>query len=150
MAGTYSQLLYHVVFSTRRRTPWITADIAERLYTYIGGIIRGEGGVLRAIGGVEDHVHLLISCGPAIALSDVVRKVKTASTRWVQTTLLHRPSFRWQEGFAAFTVSASQEQAVRGYIARQREHHRVRDFRSELLELLQAHSIAFEEKYSLD
>lgn len=150
MPGTYTQLLLHIVFSTKARTPWITAEVAERLYPYIGGIIRAEKGTLHDIGGVEDHVHLYLRWRPDAAVSDLMRTVKSRSSKWVHDTFPALGAFAWQEGYSAFAVSKSQEAAVRKYIAGQHEHHRNEDFGSELLRLLRAHEVEFDEQYVLD
>ncbi|MFN0134649.1 MAG: IS200/IS605 family transposase [Phycisphaerae bacterium] len=150
MPGTHSQLLLHVVFSTKRRTPWITADVADRLYPYMGGIVRAERGVLFDIGGIEDHVHLCLRWRPDGSISDLMRTVKARSSKWVHETYPNLVAFAWQEGYSVFTVSKSQEGAVRTYIARQREHHKKEDFKSELLRTLRAHEVEFDEKYLLD
>ena len=150
MPGTYSQLLFHVVFSTKGRKPWITADIAERLYPYMGGIVRAEKGVLYDIGGVEDHVHMYLRWRTDGAVSDLMRTVKARSSRWGGGTYPDLGGFAWQEGYSVFSVSKSQEMAVKKYIASQHEHHRKEDFRSELLRILRAHGIEFDEKYVFD
>jgi REP element-mobilizing transposase RayT len=150
MPGTYSQILLHVVFSTKRREPWISADTQERLYPYIGGIVRAEKGVLYDIGGVEDHVHLYLRWRPDQSVSDLMRAVKARSSKWVHDTLPALGAFAWQEGYSAFSVSKSQEEAVKKYIASQDEHHKREDFRSELLRLLRAHGVEFEERYVFD
>jgi putative transposase len=150
MPGTYSQLLLHIVFSTKQRTPWITTEVAERLYPYIGGIVRGERGVLLAIGGIEDHVHLYVRWRPDGSISDLMRTVKARSSKWIHDTYPELAAFAWQEGYAVFTVSKSQEDGVKGYIAGQREHHRQYDFSSELLKLLRAHGVEFDERYVFD
>ncbi|MBM3997880.1 MAG: IS200/IS605 family transposase, partial [Planctomycetes bacterium] len=138
MPGAYSQLLLHIVFSTKHRTPWITAEVAERLYPYIGGIIRAEKGVLYDIGGVEDHVHLYLRWRPDGSVSDLMRTVKARSSKWVHDTFVNLAAFAWQEGYGVFTVSKSQEDAVKKYIAGQAEHHRKEDFKSEFLRILRA------------
>lgn len=150
MPGTYSQLLLHVVFSTKRRQPWIKTDIAERLYPYIGGIIRAEKGTLYEIGGVEDHIHLYLRWRTDGSIADLIRTVKSRSSRWVRETYSTLKEFAWQEGYSVFTVSKSQEQTVRQYIVNQHAHHAKVDFRSELLTLLQRHGVEFEERYVLD
>ena len=150
MPGTYSQLLLHVVFSTKGRTPWIAPEIAERLYPYIGGIVRAEKGVLYEIGGVEDHIHMYLRWRPVGAVSDLMRSVKARSSKWVHETYSNLAAFAWQEGYSVFSVSKSQEQAVKKYIAGQAEHHRKEDFKSELLRILRAHGVEFEEKYVFD
>jgi REP element-mobilizing transposase RayT len=148
--GTYSQLLLHIVFSTKHRESWITSDIRQRLYPYIGGIIRTEKGVLYDIGGVEDHVHLYLRWRPDESVSVLMRTVKSRSSKWVHNTFSELPAFAWQEGYSVFTVSKSQEQAIKNYIARQQEHHKKEDFKSELLRLLRAHEIEFDPKYVFD
>jgi REP element-mobilizing transposase RayT len=143
-------MLFHVVFSTKRRARWITSEIATQLYPYMGGIIRAEKGVLYEIGGVEDHVHLYFRWRPDAAVSDLMRTVKSRSTKWMHDTFSALSEFAWQEGYSAFTVSKSREPVVKQYIAQQAEHHKTEDFQSELRRLLVAHEIAFEEKYLLD
>lgn len=150
MPGTYSQLLLHIVFSTKGRTPWITSDVAERLYPYIGGIVRTEKGVLYEIGGIVDHVHMYLRWRPNGAVSDLMRTVKARSSKWVHDTFPNLANFVWQEGYGVFSVSKSQEDAVKRYIAQQAEHHRKEDFQSELLRILRAHGIEFDERYVFD
>ncbi|MCW5767416.1 MAG: IS200/IS605 family transposase [Phycisphaeraceae bacterium] len=150
MAGTYSQLLYHIVFSTKGREPWISEAIGPRIYSYIGGIVRGQGGVLLDAGGIEDHVHLYIRGKTDGKLSDLMRDVKAGSSLWIHGEFPALKGFAWQDGYGAFTVSKSQEPAVKAYIAGQREHHRKEDFKSELLRILRAHGIDFDERYVFD
>jgi REP element-mobilizing transposase RayT len=150
MPGTYSQILLHLVFSTKHRAPSLTSDFAERLYPYIGGIVRAEKGVLYHIGGVPDHVHLYVRWRPDATVSDLLRTVKARSSLWVHQTFSKLSAFAWQEGYSAFSVSKSQEEAVKNYIASQAEHHKAEDFKSELLRLLRAHNIDFDERYVFD
>tara|TARA_R100000687_G_scaffold22522_1_gene18710 strand:- start:212 stop:664 length:453 start_codon:yes stop_codon:yes gene_type:complete len=145
LAGTYSQVLLHIVFSTKHREPLITDAIRERLYGYIGGIVRAEQGALHAIGGVEDHVHLLVRWRADAPISDLMRTLKSRSTKWVKSEF--GIEFAWQEGYAAFSVSKSQEDVVRGYIAKQAEHHRVVGFREELIKLLDAHGVEYDARW---
>ena len=150
MPGTYSQILLHIVFSTKHRQPWITAGIADRLYRYMGGIVRAKKGILYDIGGVDDHVHLYVRWQTDDGVSDLMRTVKARSSKWVHDTFPALKSFAWQEGYSVFSVSKSQEQAVRNYVAGQAKHHEKRDFKSELLRLLRAHGVEFEERYVFD
>jgi REP element-mobilizing transposase RayT len=150
MPGTYSQILLHIVFSTRQREPWIKPEICERLYPFIGGIIRSEQGVLYAMGGVEDHLHLLLRWRPDDSVSNLMRNVKSRSSRWIHETFPELTAFTWQDGYSVFSVSKSQESSVKRYIARQAEHHRKEDFKSELLRLLRAHGVEFDEKWVFD
>lgn len=150
MPGTYSQILLHFVFSTKHRERWITPEIAERLYPYVGGIIRAEKGTLYDIGGVEDHVHLYLRWRTDVAVSDLMRTVKARSSNWLHETFPRLHGFAWQEGYSVFSVSKSQEEALKKYIARQHDHHTKEDFKAELLKLLRAHEIDFDEKYVFD
>jgi REP element-mobilizing transposase RayT len=150
MPGTYSQLLFHIVFSTKGREPMISAPLAERLYPYIGGIVRSEKGVLYDINGIEDHVHMYVRWRTDAAIADLMRIVKGQASRWVHENFPGLRSFAWQEGYSVFSVSKSQEPALKSYIARQREHHTREDFRTELLRLLRLHEIEFDERYVFD
>ena len=150
MPGTYSQILLHVVFSTKRREPWITRDVVYRLYPYIGGLVRAQKGVLYDIGGVEDHVHMYLRWRPDESVSVLMHMVKARSSKWVHETFPALGAFAWQEGYSVFSVSKSQEQAVKKYIAGQAEHHKKEDFKAELLRLLRAHGVEFVERYVFD
>jgi putative transposase len=150
MPGTYSQILYNIVFSTKHRQPWITPDLAERLYPYLGGIIRSEQGVLYDIGGIPDHVHLYLRWRTDESVSNLMRTVKACSSGWVHVTFPGLGPFAWQEGYSVFSVSKSQEGAVKKYIAGQAEHHQKEDFKTELLRMLRLHEIEFEERYVFD
>jgi len=146
MAGTFSAHYYHVVFSTKHREPLINAEIQARLYEYMGGIIRSEEGHLLEIGGVEDHVHLLINLPPKKCLSDLMRVLKSKASGWVKTSFEGQEGFAWQEGFGSFTVSLSNLDQVRDYIRNQREHHRTKTFQEEFRGFLTKHGIDFDEK----
>jgi len=146
MASTYLSLHYHIVFGTKNRAPIIRADWLPRLHDYLGGTIRGLGGFPEGIGGVQDHVHLLVSLKATHCLSDVMRELKKASSVWVHDTL-GESQFAWQEGYAAFTVSASALDAVRRYIANQENHHCVKSFRDELLEMLEKAGVDYNPDY---
>ena len=150
MPGTYSQILFHFAFSTKKRTPTITSDLQPRLYEYIGGIVRGERGVLYEIGGMPDHVHLLIRWRTDQTVATLMRNLKSHSSRWVHQTFPEKNGFQWQEGYGVFSVSQSQSEKVADDIRRQAEHHRKRTFQDEFLELLKTHGIAFDERYVWD
>ena len=150
MPGTYSQLLLHIVTSTKGRRPWISTAVAERLYPYIGGIVRAEKGILYEIGGAEDHVHIYLRWRLDGAVSDLMRKVKAGSSKWIHETYPELSAFAWQEGYSVFSVSRSQEDALKRYIKGQAEHHKSEDFKSELLGMLRANGVEFDEKYVFD
>lgn len=150
MSGTFHQMLFHVVFSTKGRAPWIAEGVAERLYPYIGGIVRSEKGVLLDIGGIEDHVHLYFRWRPDASISDLMRTVKSRSSKWIHDGYPELRGFAWQEGYSVFSVSKSRETSVKSYIAGQREHHKKVDFRAELLRILHAHDMKFDERHVFD
>lgn len=139
----------HVIFSTKNRDPQITEEIRPRLYPYIGGIVRGETGCLLSIGGMPDHVHLLISLGRTISIAELVRLIKSNSSRWVHDTFTNH-AFAWQAGYGAFSVSQSQLTVVRQYIDTQAEHHRTMNYQDEFRGLLRKHEIEWDERYVWD
>ncbi len=143
---SYLSLHYHVVFATKDRIPMIADEWRVRLHDYIGGCIRTLGGVPERVGGVEDHVHLLARLTATHKLADILREVKSVSSRWVHEEL-GSSRFGWQDGYAAFSVSASNLQRVSQYIDRQEEHHRRRSSREELEILLRAHGIEYDPQY---
>jgi putative transposase len=150
MAGTFSRLLYHVVFSTRLRARFIDPKLRTELYPYIEGIIRRQGGWLLSLGGMPDHVHILLRLKPDLAIAELVRHVKGGSSKWVHDQKELCPKFAWQAGYAAFSVSESKEATVRSYIEKQEAHHRQATFEDELLTLLRRHKIEFDPVYVLD
>ena len=147
MAQSYTNLIYHIVFSTKDRKPLIAAEVKPRLYEYIGGTIRGLGGVTLAIGGIEDHAHVLAKLRPDKSVSDVLRDLKANSSGWMHDVFPDLKDFSWQRGYGAFTVSASQVDKVRQYILNQEEHHRKQNFREEFIALLRKNGVEFDEKY---
>ena len=146
MSSTHLSLHYHIVFGTKNHEPLIQHAWRDKLHAYLGGIIRTARGIPESIGGVSDHVHLLMGLRATHQLADVMRELKSVSSNWVHDEIGIR-SFAWQEGYGAFTVSASERRAVRRYIERQEEHHRTRSFRDEYLEFLRRHEIEFDVRY---
>jgi putative transposase len=147
MSHTYTNLLSHVVFSTKDRRPLIDPELKPRLLAYMTGIARNSGNKILSINAVEDHLHLLWELLPTWSLSDATRVLKTNSSRWVNENSL-RP-FAWQTGYGAFSVSRSNVSAVAEYIETQEAHHRKRTFEDEFLELLVKHGINYDPKYVL-
>src|SRR5712691_5818707 len=139
MSDSYTNLLYHIVFSTKDRRPLITPDYEVRLYDYLGGTIRNMGGISLELNGTEDHVHLLAKLRPDCALSDVLRDLKANATGWMHDVFPSLKNFSWQRGYGAFTVSQSDVDAVRQYIARQKEHHQKISFRDEFIPQAEDH-----------
>lgn len=146
MSSTYISLHYHVVFGTKNREPLIDTRWRSRLHEYLGGTIRGLGGYPEGVGGVVDHVHLLMGLKATHCLSDIMRELKKASSAWVHQELGDK-TFAWQEGYAAFTVSSTSIDAIRGYIANQEEHHRVMPFRKELAAILEKAGVEYDPSY---
>lgn len=149
MATTFANLLYHLVFSTKGRVPLIRDDLREPLCGYIGGIIRGEGGILLEIGGMADHLHLLTKFKTDIAVSTMVQKIKAKSSRWINELPDRSERFEWQAGYGIFSVSESLVEKVRAYIRTQEDHHRRVTFKDELIALLPRHRIPYDERYLL-
>jgi putative transposase len=141
MSHTYTSIYMHCVFSTKERRPLISATRAAELYAYLGGIARSEGLTLIAAGGTANHVHLLLVLSATCSLAHAVQKLKGGSSRWMGS------AFSWQEGYGAFSVSASQLAIVKHYIQNQEEHHRKRDFEQEFTALLRSCGIEFDERF---
>ncbi|MDZ7355736.1 MAG: IS200/IS605 family transposase, partial [candidate division KSB1 bacterium] len=136
MANTYTQIYIHVVFAVQGRQNLLQPEHKEELHKYITGIVRNRGQKLIAINSMPDHVHLLIGLKPSIALSDLVRDIKAASSGFINEKKWVRGRFNWQEGFGAFSYSHSQVDRVVKYINTQEQHHTRKSFKAEYLELL--------------
>ena len=150
MANTYTALHYQFVFSTKNRRAWITAEIEERIWEYLGGIARTNKLKPIRIGGIEDHVHMLVGAPVTMAPAKIAQLVKGGSSAWIHETFLKLRDFAWQDGYGAFTASKSVISDLAAYIANQREHHRERTFQEEYRELLERHGIAYDERYVWD
>jgi len=146
MSSTHLSIHYHLIFGTKDHDPLIAPAWRSRLHAYMGGILSSLDTTPEIVGGVEDHVHILAGLRATHRLADVLREIKSASSRWVHEEI-RLPAFAWQEGYGAFTVSASQCEMVRCYIAGQEEHHRTRTFREEYLEFLQKSGVIFDPRY---
>ena len=147
MSSSYCNLLYHIVFATKGREPWLTATIRPRVHEYLGGAIRGENGIAMIVNGTADHVHILAKLRQDKAISKLIGELKANSSGWIARTFRDAAGFAWQEGYGAFTVSESQVLKVRRYIERQEEHHRSVSFLEEFKVLLKAHGLPFDERY---
>lgn len=143
MPNTYTQNYYHAVFGTRERRPLIVEALEERIWAFLGGIVCDLGCTPVAINGMPDHVHMLIRYRADLAHSDMLRHIKTRSSKWINETIGTMRPFAWQGGYGGFTVSKSNVSAVAKYIANQKEHHRTMDFRTEFMEMLRRHDIEF-------
>ena len=146
---SFTDLKYHIVFSTKGRRPWLIPDVKERVVKYIGGIVRNLKGVLIEANGIEDHLHLVAGIHPQVSMSAFVRDVKSNCTTWIRQTFPDYRDFAWQDEYAAFTVSQSQLPSVVAYVQKQVEHHRKMTFEEELRALLVKNGIEFDERFLL-
>ena len=145
IAHTFTNLLTHIIFSTKDREPFISDAIRDRLFGYMGGILNELHVTPILINGPTDHVHILAALPPKAALSDVMRVLKTNSSRWVHEEL--HQQFAWQSGYGAFSVSHSNAEQVRLYIANQQEHHKTVSFQEEFIAFLKRHEIPYDPRY---
>ncbi|MEQ8788059.1 MAG: IS200/IS605 family transposase [Pirellulaceae bacterium] len=150
MAHSYARLYFHIVFSTKGRKRLIDAELEERLHAMLGGIVRNLDGAALAVGGVEDHVHILASLRAKTAPADAIRDIKANASGWVHQEFPDRSQFAWQTGYGAFSVSASSVEDVRKYVLTQREHHRKMTFEEEFLGLLKKHEVEYDERFVFD
>jgi REP element-mobilizing transposase RayT len=147
MAQTLTCLRVHVVFSTKDRRPMITPDVEPELYAYIGGTANNLGSPCLAAGGTSNHVHLLISQSKTIALSHLMEEIKKSSSKWIKTKSPTLQSFGWQDGYGAFTIGESQVEALKSYLAGQKEKHEKFSFEQELVALLKKYHVQYDERY---
>ncbi len=146
MPHTYCSSLYHCVFSTKQRRKIIPPDVQARLWAYMGGIARGLHMKAIAIGGMDDHAHLLLSLPSTTAIATAMREIKSSSSEWIHENCA-LPHFAWQEGYCAFSIGSTRIETTAAYIANQAEHHRKRDFQSEFLAMLKKQGIEYDPRY---
>jgi REP element-mobilizing transposase RayT len=147
MAHTFFQNYFHLVWSTKERLPLILDANKGRVFEYLGGCLKTLGCIPLQIGGMSDHIHLLAAIPPKFAVSEIVRDIKVASSKWINSSLTNTKGFSWQEGYGSFSVSTSQKEVVSRYILDQEKHHQTKTFREEFIEFLKIHNIEFDEKY---
>ncbi len=147
MAHSYTNILIHYVWSTKNREKTITAELQKRLWSYMGGIARENNMKALAIGGIEDHMHLLISLPTTLSIAKAIQLIKGGSSKWVHDTFPNYNNFKWQEGYGAFSVSSSQLKNTILYINRQKEHHFKESFRDEYISVLGEHDIDYDKRY---
>jgi REP element-mobilizing transposase RayT len=145
MGSTFLSLHYHLVFSTTERRPFLHDSWRTKMHEYLGGTVRGLGGIPSAIGGVADHIHLLVGLRSTHRLADFMQELKKAASAWAKEN--HEPEFGWQDGYAAFTVSHPHVGAVKEYILGQENHRRQAEFVEELKRLLERHGVEYKPEY---
>lgn len=147
MSHSYSSCLIHYVFSTKERRKTITREMRERLWSYLGGIARENGMKALAVGGTDDHVHMLVSLPATLSVAKAIQLIKGASSKWVHDTFPPLATFAWQEGYGAFSVAVSGVDDTIAYIDTQEEHHRTRTFEDEFITFLKRHGIEYDARY---
>ena len=147
MANTYNQIYIHLVFAVKYRDAVISQSWRQELYKYITGLIGNRGHKVYAIGGMSDHIHILISLSPKQSISELVLEIKRASTSWIKEKGYVKCQFAWQEGFGAFSYGMSQIDNVVRYIQNQEIHHAKRSFRNEYVSFLELFNVEYNEKY---
>ena len=146
---TYTQIYYHIVFSTKNRQRYLRADKVEELYKYIWGIIKNKKSHLYRINGTDDHIHILSSLHQSFCLADFIKDIKTNTSKWIKENNIFRGFTNWQDGYGAFTHSSKEKDRLIEYIKNQEKHHRKVSFRDEFRKLLIEAGIEFDEKYLL-
>jgi len=147
MAQSLSNILLHIIVSTKGRRPIITEQITAELYSYIGGIFKSQNCMVIKIGGYVDHIHILTNLSRTISISALVESFKSSSSKWIKAKGSEFESFYWQNGYGAFSVSQSNLESVVSYIENQHEHHKQINFMDEFRSFLNKHEIVFDENY---
>ena len=150
MPQSLARMYVHLVFSTKHRERLLTDAVRDSLHAYMAAVLQQMGCRPILINSASDHIHILFELARTVAISQVVEKVKTASSKWIKTQGEEFAGLAWQAGYGAFSVSASNLRAVRAYVANQCEHHRVRSFQDELRAFLEKHEVAYDERYLWD
>ena len=150
MSHSFISQLMHCVFSTKERRSMITPEIQPRLFQYMGGIARENKMKLLAAGGVDDHVHLLVSFPSTISVAKGLQLLKGGSSKWIHETFPEQRMFEWQEGYGAFSIGISDVERTTEYISHQPEHHQKMDFKTEFRAFLKKHEIEYDERFIFD
>lgn len=147
MPQSLSNVLIHIIFSTKDRAPLIPTESASGLYGYMASISRAHGCPAHQIGGTENHVHICCSLGRTQTCARLVEEIKTGSSKWMKAKIPPVPGFAWQNGYGVFSVSEDQLAAVRKYIEGQPEHHAKMTFEEEFRELLKRYRVMYDDRY---
>ncbi len=144
---TYTDMTYHIVFATKHRLRVLDKARRDDLFRFIWGVVKERNCHLYRVGGVEDHVHLLVSLHPSVALADLIKEIKTASSAWIRAGSVFPAFEHWQEGYGAFTVAAEARPDLIEYIKDQEAHHQTRDFVAELKAFVDAARLEWKPQY---
>lgn len=150
MAQSLANILIHIIFSTKQRQPMIFPEIKQRLYAYMAAIARAHESHAHEIGGIEDHIHLLVSLPRTLSVSKLIEELKKASSKWVKTQGDSYAHFTWQGGYGAFSIGQSTYEELRKYIQNQEEHHKTLTFQDEYRIFLKKYGVAYDERYVWD
>lgn len=150
MAQSLANILIHIIFSTKKRQPLILPEISEELYSYMVGIAHAHESRVHEIGGIEDHVHLLVSLPRTLPLCRLIEDIKKGSSKWIKTKGNFYVDFAWQNGYGAFSIGQSAYELLRKYIQTQKEHHKKISFQDEYRAFLKKYHMAYDEKYMWD
>jgi REP element-mobilizing transposase RayT len=150
MPQSLSNILIHLIWSTKDRHPWLEPGIREKTHAFLGGAVRQCDCEAYRVGGVADHVHLAVRLSRTLSVADLVKEVKTASSKWLKEQGPAFTGFYWQLGYGAFSVGMSQKETLLSYIDTQEEHHRTRTFQDEYRDFLTKYGIEYDERYVWD
>ena len=150
MPQSLSSVLVHLIFATKNREPFITAEIEPELHAYLATVLRECGSPALLINGTTDHVHILFALSRRMALADLVEEVKKRSSKWIKTKGSGFRNFQWQAGYGAFSVGQSNVDALKKYIAGQKEHHRRRTFQDEFRTFVEKYEVEYDERFVWD
>lgn len=145
MAQSLSRVIIHIIFSTKNRQKFLIDEIRGRLHAYLATVLRDKGSVVFKVGGTSDHVHIACSLTRTFSQSDLIKKLKVSSTKWMKENF--DESFSWQTGYGVFSIGESQLSALVSYIENQVEHHRMKSFKDEFRTFLNKYNINFDEQY---
>ena len=150
MPQSLSNILIHVIWSTKDRQPWLEPGIREKTHAFLGGAVRQCDCEAYRVGGVADHVHLAVRLSRTLSIAELVKEVKTASSKWLKEQSPEFDGFYWQQGYGAFSVGLSQKETLLHYIDTQEQHHRTRTFQDEYRAFLTKYGIEYDERYVWD
>ncbi len=150
MPQSLSKVVLHIVFSTKNREPWLDSGVRPRMHAYLATICRDLSADVVHVGGVSDHVHIVTTLPRTLSHAQFIEQIKKTSSKWIKEVDARYRGFFWQRGYAAFSVSPSQLEAVMQYVEAQQEHDRNRTFQEEYRALLCKHGVDFDERYVWD
>ena len=150
MPQSLSNILLHLIWSTKDRQSWLEPGIREKTHAFLAGVVRQCDCEAYRVGGVADHVHLALRLSRTLCVADLVKEVKSTSSKWVKTQDASLRNFAWQQGYGVFSVGMSQKETLLHYIDAQEEHHRTRSFQDEYREFLTKYGIEYDERYVWD